>query len=379
MQWSLKPVYSTTTGAPGTTSTTTTITTSAPASTTTTTTPNGATANATSTTATPTTTTTVPPTPPTTTATTTARRLRIMRTNDVSMSNTAIISAANAAAASAAFDYAAGLIMAAFSDPITVNIRLAAKAGTSTLGQSSTPIFGVYTYASLRPYFASDAKTADDATALAHNFPPTTGTPPTSPDRHFIPRALCKALGVIPTDSVNDGTVTFGAGHSYTFDPANRAVSGKMDFIGMMIHEITEVMGRIPGLGSNFFGAFLPFDLFRYTANNVRGLTNGNSIYYSIDNGATNLKNFYFPNGDGSDPQDWANGTSDTFNARSSSGVQMDFTAVDKQVMDVIGYDRIAGQMLPLAGLLTAAQVVPLQDTVAPVVTSIVSKLHLSQ
>jgi hypothetical protein len=139
----------------------------------------------------------------------------------------------------------------------------------------------------------------------------------------------------------SDGTFTFGAGFNYTFDPNNRAVSGAYDFIGVATHEISEIMGRIPGLGTSIAGhpSYMPFDLFRYSGAGTLNMTAGNSIYFSIDGGATNLKDFNFPNGGGSDPQDWKSVTNDAFNAFASSGVQNDLTTVDVRAMDVIGYD----------------------------------------
>ncbi len=77
-----------------------------------------------------------------------------------------------------------------------------------------------------------------------------------------------KALGTVAAhDPASDGTFTFGEGFTYTFDPLNRAVVGAFDFIGLAEHEISEIMGRIPGLGSLVLGTptFLPHDLFRYT------------------------------------------------------------------------------------------------------------------
>ena len=88
-------------------------------------------------------------------------------------------------------------------------------------------------------------------------------------------------------------------------------------------------------------------DLFHYTGAGARGLNNGPSRFFSIDNGTTLLKAFNFPNGNGSDPQDWASGTNDCFNAFASSSVKNDLTPVDLRVMDVIGYDFASSSPTP--------------------------------
>ena len=92
----------------------------------------------------------------------------------------------------------------------------------------------------------ADSRTADDATALGGG-----GSIPAAdpiPGNHVfqVTQAQAKALGLIPDDAVTvDGTFTFGGGHMYTYDPNNRAVAGRIDFIGTALHEFTEIMGRI--------------------------------------------------------------------------------------------------------------------------------------
>src|SRR6266403_391072 len=221
------------------------------------------------------------------------------------------------------------------------NMNVTAVRGTKTLGGSNTMLTSVSSYAALRGAVSSDSKTADDATILG----PGGSLPSTDPiggsHLYIVSTAEAKALGLAPDDFSNDGTFTFGGGFSYTYDPANRAVSGKIDFIGVAMPEFSEIMGRIPLMGQNLFGQpdYMLFDLFPYTGAGTRGLNDGPGRFFSIDNGTTLLKAFNFPNGDGSDPQDWASGTNDAFNAVANSSVENDLTPVDLRVMDVIGYD----------------------------------------
>src|ERR1700682_4862494 len=116
------------------------------------------------------------------------------------------------------------------------------------------------------------------------------------------------------------------------------------------MHEFSEIMGRLFGLGRSINGnpAYLQEDLFHYTASNTRSLTNGAGRFFSFNNGTMLLKAFNNASVNGGDGQDWASGTTDAFNAFSSSGVKNDLTAVDLQMMDVIGYDS-TGVINPIA------------------------------
>jgi hypothetical protein len=251
----------------------------------------------------------------------------------------------------AATSYAAAQFTNNFSDPIHVNIRVTAVAGTGTLGSSSTFLSGV-TFANLRAAAVADATTLDDLTSVGAAGSVPLVDPVGGAHTYFVSRAQSKALGLSADDAVTtDGTYTFGGGFSYTYDPNNRAVAGKFDYIGVSMHEMSEIMGRIGLMGANLNGNpdYMFFDLFHYTGLATRSLSNGAGRFFSIDNGLTLLKSFNNAAVNGGDLQDWASGTNDSFNAFSGTGVLNALTAVDLRNMDVIGYNAPEPSTLVLA------------------------------
>jgi hypothetical protein len=157
-----------------------------------------------------------------------------------------------------------------------------------------------------------------------------------------LTRAQAKALDHIPDDTSEDGKTVFYAGHHFTF--SGPIAPGTYDFHGSAAHEISEVMGRL-GLSGGSIGSttnsFSLIDNFSYTGPSTKGLRGGPGNNFSIDNGTTLLKLWNDPTVNHGDSRDWAPGTDDSFNDLSASGVANPVSAVDLQLMDVLGYDLI--------------------------------------
>ncbi len=252
----------------------------------------------------------------------------------------------NTASLTSAMTYVVQQFENNFSDNISLNITVSGATSPIVLGESETNLINPVSYSNLVTALNNSRSTTNDA--AAYGFLP--ATDPSGGGHWYVPSAEAKALGLLGANYPgSDGTVIFGSENNYTFDPNNRAVSGAYDFIGLAEHELTEAIGRIYGLGSNFVGSdgntdYLPYDLFRFTATGTRNLTQGigsnTPIYFSLDNGATNLS-YYNLGGNGGDPQDWAGTVNDAFNAFGIPGVKKDMTAVDLAVMDVLGYHLV--------------------------------------
>jgi hypothetical protein len=241
------------------------------------------------------------------------------------------------------FDFAVQTLQSQYSDPITINMQVGwgkingQNLSPGFLGQSLTNQQGFFSYAQMKTALTNDRTTTADFASVA-NLP---AVDPYGGTKFVTSNAHAKALGLLAGNAAGtDGYVGFNNTASWTFDPNNRAVAGKFDFIGLAFHEITEVMGRY-GLTQNgaASGRYCPIDLFRYTSPGTLALTPVNGTFFSIDGGNTVINTYNGINGE--DLSDWSGSTNDAFNAFSNSGVLNPLSAGDITLMDVIGYNSV--------------------------------------
>jgi hypothetical protein len=220
---------------------------------------------------------------------------------------------------------AANLLEQAFSDNITLNITYGwGTIGGSPITNANTALGGAngfsVAYSTVRNWLSADARSTDDAAAVA-SLP--TSTSVNNRGSFGVSTAEEKALGHFAGDpNAIDGQIGFGTGWT----------SGAI--VGAALHELTHAMGRVSGWN---------MDLFRFSAAGTYQFTLGQAAYFSINGGNTHLANF----GRTSDTGDWlTNGsstapftTNDPFNESINSSSNA-LTAVDLTIMDVLGFDR---------------------------------------
>jgi hypothetical protein len=268
--------------------------------------------------------------------------------------DSSITSDTNAAAIEGVINSAIQIYESDFADPITVKITF--QEMTSGLGQSNFSFFHT-PYATYRADLVTDAKTSDDAIALAHL--PVGATNPVNGTGFIdIKPANLRAIGIATPGVTSDGTIGL---NTHITDIGSPGTSGQFSLMAVTEHEIDEILGLGSDLPTSNPNPY-PEDLFRYDATGARSFTTTTTAraFFSID-GATDLAEFD-NQGDGGDFGDWRSNplppgavpkVQDAFATPSANPA----LSVELRALDVIGYDFVPE---PGTGVLLAAALVAL-------------------
>jgi hypothetical protein len=151
-----------------------------------------------------------------------------------------------------------------------------------------------------------------------------------------------KALGLIGPSSSLDGWVGIASdaalqqiGGSWSYSATATPGSNQYYLVGVLEHEITEVMGRTSYLDvPNEYGVM---DLYRYKGAGLRQTGTGSPAYFSTNGGATNLDSWNTQST--GDIGDWAGSAgADAFLAFNPSGQINTMTPTDLTLMSAIGW-----------------------------------------
>ena len=187
---------------------------------------------------------------------------------------------------------------------ITINVGFGETTldGTTTwlasnvLGASTSTGIDV-SYGRLRAALKASPGSSDQSTAAA-SLP---STNPTGGGRFYVAEAEAEALGLTkgPEHGGAVGAIGISGTQPLTYASTNGAAAGTYDALGVIEHEISEVLGRTSALSAHDgSGVHTPLDLFRYSSSGVRALQPGTG-YFSIDGGNTALATFNDPAGSG--------------------------------------------------------------------------------
>jgi hypothetical protein len=285
------------------------------------------------------------------------------------------------------FTAAGNLWSSLFTDNVTINININfADIGSGTLAQASSPAY-FFSYQSVYNALNSDAKTADDATAvgslststtyqrlLNHSSSNTVSgslTPEVfSSSDVIVNSANAKALGLNTGNTGFDASISFNSvGYTWDFDGSNGITSNAYDFVGIAAHEIGHALGftsRVDyidgGINTAKNDSATTLDLFRYsTASKAQGAIDTtvgtNEKYFSLDGGATKIASFSrgVTFGDAActpapgiscptprQASHWEDNLGlGIMDPTSANGELLQITNNDAQALDVIGWDRV--------------------------------------
>jgi hypothetical protein len=203
--------------------------------------------------------------------------------------------------------------------------RLVISNMDSGLGESNTALVGFNSYEDFKNTYPSTKNTFTQS-IFANNMPSV--NPLELGDVFFVTSTQYQAWTSDPDPNSPISSISL-----------NFSLSNTFDMIGVVLHEMTETMGRLGGFSQNSVSYRSVLDLSSYTHHDVRATLYEPEAYFSIDAGAS-LVSIFNSNTDG-DPMDWSGETvaRDCCNAFAAAGVEESLSIQDLVAMLGIGYD----------------------------------------
>jgi hypothetical protein len=289
------------------------------------------------------------------------------------------------------FNEAANFWMNRLTDDVTISLDIGFQSfGNQIIGQTNSNT-AVFLYSDFATALSGDATSAYDDIAIgslacedqgagncARSFLETEAGSDVldndgTPDNFgmSITQANAKALGLSVDSWGNsfndsDGSVNFSSDFAFDFDSSDGIESGKMDFVGVAIHEIGHALGFMSGVDTydfhsnsgeagtgadlDYYAVFNSLDLFRYSEESyalgegVLDFRPGVPAYFSLDGGTTSLatmsQGHYIGDGHGHQASHWEDdlglGIMDPTFAHGETGAS---TSLDLVAMDAIGWN----------------------------------------
>ncbi len=271
--------------------------------------------------------------------------------------------------AMAAFERAAAVWEARIANPITIYVDV--DFGPTLFGEPFENGFVAVAipddrvseegaYAELRRLLAARADNAAEAALYAALPAESIPTDLGSTTRYNSPAALLRAIGALPaTPSPSEPApaIGFNSVYAYDFDTTDGIANNRLDFEGVVVHEIGHMLGFVSKVGDVELGAPVNapaiFDLFRFRPGvtihsfgiDPRIVTSGGDQYYFA--GAEPLElSTGRDDASGGDRRAASHWKDDAFTGTTlgimdptvKRGVPLQVTATDLAVLDILGY-----------------------------------------